>query len=553
MINSGKKKWTLMFFFASDNILSPSMLTQIKAIKAAGYQQDTNVLLHFDPNEKGAPTRVFEVNRAETGPSRIGDCGGPLVSVLTSDDVTSQTVKGDKTAIDAMKSSDALSNFLDNCHQHYPAEHYMLFLIGHGMVVGRDSFLPDENPVSAIGLVQLGTILKTFNAQIKGEGVLELIGMHSCSMSGVEISYQLQDTASYMLASQGISFVGAWPYRQLLITIYNAIEAAEHANPRQPVNTLGLAEQLHDLCIQHSADFMVGGYSADLCLSTLKSKNVGNLDGPIQDLAQALTKGLTMPRCRELILLAHWKSQSYWEDTYTDLYDFCLCLSELCLQQNKNRPAQVLPNRPERVYDETQRKIEEACAAIMQILKPKRPADADGPVIRADFIGAATQYSHGLSIYFPWTEPVQDKNEDALKIYGDYEFSTRPATKHWQDFLTAYFRDTKREDRLSEDKNIQGQDATYQTDPGFMQALAAARQAYKVPGTTVGQPQSVPTALDGGKVIPPDSGGGACACLGVKNFPSVFVMSINASKVFGSGGSSTFGSGGPSTKAAGQP
>src|SRR5262245_1077816 len=513
-----KKKWTLMFFFASDNLLSPSMLTQIKAIKAAGYQQDTNVLLHFDPNERGAPTRVFEVNRAESragGPSRIGDCDGPLVSVLTSDDITSQTIKGDKTAIDATQSSDALSNFLNNCRELYPAEHYMLFLIGHGMVVGRDSFLPDENPVSAIGLVQLGTILKTFSDQIKGEGVLELIGMNSCSMSGVEISYQLQDTSSYMLASQGISFVGAWPYRQLLITIYNAIEAAAYTTPHAPVNVLELSEQLHDLCIQHSADFMVGGYSADLCLSTLKSKNVGNLDGPIQDLAQALKKGLAKPRCQELILLAHWKSQSYWQDTYTDLYDFCLCLSELCREQNKNRTAQTLANQL-RSYDETQKTIEDACQRIMDILKPKRPTDTSGPVIRADFIGSGTQFSHGLSIYFPWTEPVQDKNEDALKIYGEYDFSISPATSHWPVFLTSYFRDTKRQDRLSEDKNIQGQDASYQTDPGFMQALAAARQAYKVPGTTAGQPQSVPTALDGGKVIPPDSGGGACACLGVK-------------------------------------
>ena len=31
-----KKQWTLMFFFASDNTLSPSTLPQLKAIKAAG-------------------------------------------------------------------------------------------------------------------------------------------------------------------------------------------------------------------------------------------------------------------------------------------------------------------------------------------------------------------------------------------------------------------------------------------------------------------------------------------------------------------------------------
>lgn len=537
MINN-RKTWTLMFFFASDNILSPSLLTQIKAIKAAGYQQNTNVLLHFDPNEKGAPTRVFEVNRAESqagGPSRIGD-SDHLVSVLTSDDVTSTTFRGAKDDIDAIESKVALEKFLDTCRQDYPADHYMLFLVGHGMVVGRDSFLPDENPASAIGLVDLGRILDTFKQNAAGR--LELIGMHSCSMSGVEISYQLQDTASFMLGSQGVSFVGAWPYRQMLITIYNAIEA-ERKNPAQPVSVVDLVERLHDLSIQHSADFMVGGYSADLCLSTLSSTNVGNLDKPIHNLAEALTNGLKEPQCQELILLAHWKSQSYWQETYTDLYDFCLCLRQLCLEHDGKRPAE------RRGHDATQKKMEETCDAIMQILKPKRPTNAaDGPVVRADFIGAATQYSHGLSIYFPWTAPVQDKNEHALDNYAEYKFASGPETKAWLTFLKSYFKETQRDGRIAEDKDIKGQDASYQT-PDFMQALDDAREAFKVPGTSAGQPQSFPTALDGGgaKVIPPDSGGGACTCLSIKNYSPEFVMSSNASKVFGSGG--------PSAKAAG--
>jgi hypothetical protein len=229
--------------------------------------------------------------------------------------------------------------------------------------------------------------------------------------------------------------------------------------------------------------------------------------------------------------LAHWKSQSYWQETYTDLYDFCLCLRELSLQQNGNRPAQAPPGRPERVYDQTQRQIEEACAAIMQILKPKRPTAADGPVVRADFIGPATQYSHGLSIYFPWSEPVQDKNEKALTNYAAYEFSTRPLTKAWLIFLRSYFQETQRPGRVEEDRDIQGQDASYQT-PSFVRALSDAQEAYKVPGTAVGQPQSFPMALDGGKVTPPDSGGGGCACLSVKNYSNEFQMSSNPSKVF---------------------
>ena len=525
-----RKKWTLMFFFASDNLLSPSMLTQIKSISAAGYQQDTNVLLHFDPNERGAPTRIFEINRSDSvrdRPSRIGDCDGPLVSVLTDDDITPKEQR--RAEVDAVKAQDGLRNFLLLCRQTYPADHYMLFMVGHGMVVGRDMFLPDENPQSSIGLADLGGILKEFADEIKNDnGVLELIGMHSCSMSGVEVAYELKGKANYMMASQGVSFIGAWPYRQLLIKIYNAIEA-ERAEGGRPLNVLKLAQEMHDLCIKHSADFMVGGYSADLCLSSLRSDTVEKLDGPIKSLGEALKDGLNDARCRDLILLAHWKSQSYWGETYSDLYDFCLCLRRLCLKREEKRPhlQDLSPPRPPRHYDLSQKAIEEACDRVIKTLVPNE----NGLIIRTDYIGAASQYSYGLSIYFPWTEPIQDKNEAALANYDTYQFA-KSAPSSWRDFLKSYFKLTRRPDRLTEDRKFDDVDLSYQTTPGYEEALKIAREAFSIPGMPVNTPQSVPGTLDQ-KISPPDAGGG-CTCPAIKNYSKEFLMSPGASGVFGS-------------------
>jgi len=538
-----RKKWTLMFFFASDNILSPSMLSQIKAIKSAGYQKDTNVVLHFDPNEKGVPTRVFEVNqkyRLSKRESSIGDGDGPLVSVLTSDDITPRAI-GDlgKDAIDEMDAYEALDRFLTVCREEYPADHYMLFLIGHGMIVGGDGFLPDDNPISAIGLGALDEILKTFADAIKADrgGVLELIGMHSCSMSGVEIVYQLKGKANYIIASQGISFIGAWPYRQMLITIFKTIEA-ERASPPVPVNVLELAGKMHNLCIQHSADFMVGGYSADLCLCSLKEANVEKLDEPIKKLGKALTDGLDDPRCKHFILLAHWKAQSYWQETYTDLYDFCLCLRRLCVKQEQNRHLQdTRQSKSMRGYDAKQKAIEEACQAVMEKLGTK----SGGPVLKTDFIGAGSQYSHGLSVYFPWSEPVEDQYNRAFTNYKHYEFAKDHSTVHWLKFLEEYFKKTRRLGRLQEDREFGDQDVLYQSDPVFNHALAEARQAYKIPGTaavagSVG-PDSVPTSLDQ-KINPPDAGGAACICPSIKNYTKDFLMSPGVAEVFVDGGGS---------------
>ena len=173
-----KKTWTLMFFLASDNTLSPSTLSQLKAIKAAGSQLNANVLVYFDPNEKGAPTRVFEINKEDKrqGISNIGDLNGPLVSVLTRDNLSIDDIRragplSEKFAaslqnVDALQAHQALQNFLDFCRESYSADHYMLFLLGHGLVVGRDAFLPDDNPESAIGLKTLGSILRTFSGAV---------------------------------------------------------------------------------------------------------------------------------------------------------------------------------------------------------------------------------------------------------------------------------------------------------------------------------------------------------------------------------------------------
>src|SRR5215212_3119758 len=59
---SPTKEWTLMFFFASDNPLAISIVSQLKALKAAGFHQDANVIAQFDPFTEGTPTHIFDVN-----------------------------------------------------------------------------------------------------------------------------------------------------------------------------------------------------------------------------------------------------------------------------------------------------------------------------------------------------------------------------------------------------------------------------------------------------------------------------------------------------------
>ena len=533
---SGKKKkqWTLMFFFASDNTLSPSTLPQLKAIKAAGPSEHANVLVYFDPNEMGAPTRVFEINKGQESAS-TGNSGDPVISVLSSDQLNSNDLQqgpGEETKkfaaslvnTDGLQAVDALEQYLGFCRETYPAEHYMLFLLGHGLVVGRDAFLPDDNPDSAIGLKTLGKILNEFKKKI-GDGVLELIGMHSCSMSAVEVAYELKGTAKYMLASQGLSFVGSWPYRQLLTKIYQDVA-------KDAVNVDHLVKSLHSLCIKYSVDFMHAGYSSDMCLCSLDPERITKLTGPISDLAKALTDSVTDPRCRPLILLAHLRSQSYWQETYSDLYDFCLCLRQLCEQPKKDgtdeKDAATFKNRE---YDFKRFAIINACTSVMDTLKPENGSKGIGPIVCVDYVGPDVQYSHGLSIYFPWSRPREDENDKVIENYGAYAFTEEfgdPLT--WFKFLQTYFDKTERPDRATEEQKSNEPNSKYR-EAGYTQLLEVARASF--PGdVATGIRDIYPTTVLEGKVTPPDSSGGACSCASTKNYSRVFSMSPGVAPVF---------------------
>lgn len=548
--NKKKKPWTLMFFFASDNTLSPSTLPQLKAIKAAGPSNNANVLVYFDPNEMGAPTRVFEINKGQESASN-GTTGDPVVSVLSSDQLKpndllkepgADTKKFAKSLLntDGLKAADALQQFLGFCRETYPAEHYMLFLLGHGLVVGRDAFLPDDNPDSAIGLKKLGVILDDFNKKI-GVDEFELIGMHSCSMSAVEVAYELKGTAKYMIASQGLSFVGSWPYRQLVTKIYNDIAAAA-------VNVDNLVKSLHILCIKYSVDFMHAGYSSDMCLCSLDPARITQLSTPISDLAKALTDGVTDPRCRPLILLAHWRSQSYWQETYSDLYDFCLCLRQLCEQPKKDGTDEKdAATFQKREYDIKRFAIINACTAVMDALKPENGSKGLGPIVCADFVGPDVQYSHGLSIYFPWSRPREDENDKVIENYGGYVFTEEfGESLTWFKFLQTYFERTERPDRATEEQK--DPNSKYK-DQGYTELLDVARASFSGDIAT-GIRDVFPTSVLEGKVTPPDSSGGGCSCASTKNYSRVFSMSPGVAPVFsdttskavaGGGGGSTGG------------
>jgi Clostripain family len=543
------KEWTLMFYFASDNSLASAIVSQLKAIMAAGFHKEANVIAYFDPQPKNTPSHVFDVNmveklkRPDTARHSFG-ANDPFVRNLMFDRLWAKKDKAtkeslrqylknehvkyeSKTVPDTLTGEQAplvsFHEFLTFCRTKYQARHYMLFILGHGVVVGNDIFLLDENipdddepapandntrqpgdpplarqPVrNSLKLQDLGNELKEFTNKIRKKGgELELLGLHSCSMSGLEVAYEIQGAANYLLASQGPAFVGSWPYKQILTRVFNDLADPGEDNSKPKLKNR--LTKIFSYCVKNSYDFQLAGYSFDLTLCDL-SKLKDGVTVPLKELSKALIAGLNekdesvRERLKEIILLAHWDAQSFWQEQYTDLYDFCFRLNRRSAGYAEAPPAL--------------KKINVACENIMKVLKRGKQGDDNGLIVRSEFIGPLFQYSHGLSVFFPWSEPVDKK---FLGRYAKYKFTTEFTAgggDSWLNFLNAYFVETRRD--LHRDE---GDELDKPAGPAPMtNLLLSALQ--KISNSISGAGEQLVKG-------PGDPTGDACECPSIKNYPS---------------------------------
>ncbi|HKO41731.1 MAG TPA: clostripain-related cysteine peptidase [Pyrinomonadaceae bacterium] len=444
-----KSEWSILCYFVGDGLISSSMISQLKGITDAGFQEHTNVLVYFDPNCNGRRARIFNVNarrkKEYSHPKThkktiIGDGVDPYVRDIADD--------SHLPGLPQIPAAITLRYFLEYARTYYPAKNYMLFLVGHGVIVGNDAFLPDPDDQSAITLTDLGWILTNFGKKVRAENdEFHLVGFHSCSMSSVELLYELEGSARYMIGTQGPAFPGSWPYRQLLKKILLAIDQSVDARngngarrrvqgrnggpTQQPDELLkSILRGMQDLSYYNTEDFGLAGFSSDIALCSLESEKIANLRNAITNLSRALKAGINEPATKNCIQLAHLESQSYFGENYTDLIDFCECLARNCNGRTK-----------------IQTEINQACTDVIKALRNEEERNADFVktdfkrlVISSDYHGPAYQYSNGLSIYFPWKSPSQTVTDS----YDSYKFTQDHGPDSWLSFLRQYFINTQR-------------------------------------------------------------------------------------------------------------
>jgi hypothetical protein len=388
---SPDKKTRLEFtvYLAGDNNLADEMVWNLQEMKAAASEphvrEGVDVEALFDPFGRAPRRYDFKASAAEPGSLPAGKPVRP-------------------------KAEDP-ATLLKQLVAHRPEGRRVVVLSGHGSGAIGD-FLDDKTEAAALSIPRLGKILEKTRTDI--------LGLDSCQMSTVEVSYQVRGSVAYLVASEGPVLNTGWPYRQVLTSV--AEKRAESSE--------AIARAIAESYLRFYRDYEIAGVATDIAVTDLsKIEPVGKA---VRELARAMREplsklaadGLDEPNelegndpdnasraLRDVVVLAHWSAQSYKCDRYTDLSDFAREL----LRFSSSRSGPAMDN------------LRKAARGVLQ--------SVDAAVRHAGTTGAELQHSHGLSIYFPWS------SRDFFPEYGNLKFA---AETGWKRFLEVYLRATRR-------------------------------------------------------------------------------------------------------------
>ena len=408
----------MVYMVGDFNNLDNNGFADLKEMKKAGSSPEVAVLAQFSRGVKNRPTKRYHLTKGGRDGALAQDVVADLGRVETS-------------------SAQALADFIGWGVENFPARHYMLVMWGHGNGADDEkvpgSIRPIHHPDDSmpIAVAQARASLQTATRERDGSrGIaldytvvdsqtvdfldsrrfqkalatasermgrkIDILGMDSCLMSGIEVCYQVRDSVRFTVAPEGFAPLDGWPYDKILSELVRKpwLEPEQLARVIVKKYLVSYADY-EDVCVTQSI------CDLDRCTSLVNATD---------SLAKTLITNLPDAEVKKSILLSRWQAQSYEGTEYVDLYDFCSLLEQNC------------------DHDE----IKNACQSVIKIIEQEKV------VIESRFRGAGAQYSYGLSIYFPLTEI------SAIYLRLDFAQHTR-----WVEFLEEFQERTRRPARVN--------------------------------------------------------------------------------------------------------
>jgi len=338
MRHNGRFRWTVMVYFAADDVGEPGK-ANLEKIKMAGSDDNVAMIAQFNPSGNTQTTRYWLRN----GTHLEEDVVERLSNIETGNP---------KSLIDFVKWG------IGNA----PADHYMLVLWGHGdgwqsednagraagrtvqrkidaekikrflKGAGLDREKIDEMPGEQLDKLldtlvllpdwvirdmrspdimdgkELKAALTKISKESLGGGKIDILGMDSCLMAMIEVGYQVRDSVRLMVACEDVEPIESWPYDFILS------ELKKH--PDMDAEQFGqVIVRKYTISYVERKDFVTQ--------SVCDLSKADDLGMAISTLAKRLEAALDHPDLRTKIIVARAMAQPYYVRDYVDLYDFC--------------------------------------------------------------------------------------------------------------------------------------------------------------------------------------------------------------------------------------
>ncbi len=421
--------WAIMVYIAADDILANFAIESLKQLKrAAGSDKatGTNILVvaqvDLDGHAKTRKTRRYIFDGTGDRDSSIennlwyGDDQGSGEIAGVQPPATLTDVDGSAAKSESIRKRHlplipgemiepvTLTGFIEFGYKQCNANRHCLVAWGHGPSLfeeadaraarsrNEDSDASTacsrnvESPKLYMNPKELG---KAVRDALQGKK-LDMIGIDACSMSMLEVAYELKDCADFMIASQQEVPDASFPYEQL-VPVFR-----KYPNEVEEICRIGAKG--YKLTYQ---DYVFTNRTAlkKVTISALQTKCIKSVVAPLKELSQALeaTRDKAM---RKLIFDARTGAKGFVGGLYVDLHDFCARLQEKLDKNNMGADVSRL------------------CKQICEAIDPTQ--DSTAPVDRFVIANETTDsgHCHGVSIYFPYLGDEEKTQIESIPVKG---------------------------------------------------------------------------------------------------------------------------------------
>ncbi len=353
---NAQPKWLFMLYLSGDNNLSSEMIWALKDIEDQGLPDGFDMTILYDALSPFSPTFVYDLSgQSVTGPGSAVETNPAVIAPLPLPRMKDAKPKLYEWVEDS-SDPETLRKFIEWSvfGRSRDSMHRMLILSGHGSGAVGD-LLPDNHSENGQhGSLTIPALEKALNEAQRhwrkddktDAKLINVLGMDSCLMSMAEVCYQVRDSVDYLVGSEGFVQDAGWPYGFLLKKLREQL-GDRIDGTYKAIAPADLVECIVQNYIAYYREYLPANVSVDMSgceLAKLGQPNDADdsptLKGTVRRLTKLLigelrrtrpeaSRGVADTLVRDLVILAHWRAQSYKFEQYTDLWDFCEELRKL--------------------------------------------------------------------------------------------------------------------------------------------------------------------------------------------------------------------------------